>query len=247
MEKIESELGYSREMLIVLGLLLGCDYDMKGIPGVGKELACKFLNEIIELNQSGDATQIDIFNLVRNWSRKDSSLGLKYEERVKKLVLASGNQFPNEEIIQEYVTYSKMCQILLREEKYLTIKWNRPNLMSLQLFNDLKQAWAYDYTASKVISLIVLYEYSHVKNKKNCTLKPIRINKIKRQSFVEYYEVAWSKMNAWDLNDKDLSDLTEYSTLEKLDLFQTHYPDLVNQYNEKIESKKASRSINLGF
>lgn len=233
MDRIEKELGYSREMLILLALLLGCDYDQKGIPGVGKELACKFLNELIEMRES------NVLDLIRNWCKTNSREIGKYEEKVRRLILANGTRFPNEEIIKEFMEFSKMSQILLSEEKYLKIKWNRPNLMNLQIFNENKQTWPFEYTADKSISLIIQYEYSLPKEK--ATIQAIRINKVKRRAYVEYFEVIWSKMKAND-SDRDLSDLSEYVTLEKMDLFEKRYPDLVKEYNNKIESKKASRS-----
>jgi flap endonuclease GEN len=43
MSDIEEKLGLSRQKLIALSLLCGCDYNDKGVLGVGKETALKFL------------------------------------------------------------------------------------------------------------------------------------------------------------------------------------------------------------
>lgn len=43
MSVIEEKLGLSRQKLIALSLLCGCDYNDKGVLGVGKETALKFL------------------------------------------------------------------------------------------------------------------------------------------------------------------------------------------------------------
>ena len=130
MPKIESDLGYTRDFLIVLGLLLGCDYDPKGIPGVGRENATKFLNELVNLSSP---SPVDILARVRSWSSHDFySQGLKYEDRIRKLVQVAPT-FPNEEIIDEYKTVSKLAQTLMSQEKYLTIKWSRPNLKACQV------------------------------------------------------------------------------------------------------------------
>ena len=43
MADIESQLGINRESLVALALLLGCDYCPKGVPGVGRETATKFV------------------------------------------------------------------------------------------------------------------------------------------------------------------------------------------------------------
>lgn len=43
MESIEKNLKIGRNKMIALSLLCGCDYDEKGIVGIGKETAIKFL------------------------------------------------------------------------------------------------------------------------------------------------------------------------------------------------------------
>jgi len=133
MSIIEKDLKFNREILVVFGLLLGCDYDPKGVPGCGKEMACKFLNEIIESNEP-----INIFDKIRKWSTDKNKKYSKYEEKVRRLALenaqAENKKFPNENIINEYMTFSKVTQIIMSEEKYLTIKWNRPNLNLFQVF-----------------------------------------------------------------------------------------------------------------
>ncbi|CAF0752125.1 unnamed protein product [Brachionus calyciflorus] len=234
MDDIETQLGYNRESLIALGLFLGCDYDPKGIPGVGKEMACKFLNELKEQNETR------VLDRLRNWSRNDlvsSSQATKYEDKIKKLIFNNGSNFPNEKIIQEFLEFSKMSEILLSKDKYLSIKWMRPCLMEIEIFNDVKQAWPYEYTCEKVIPLIIMYEYM---DRSKISLRPIKINKKRKKSFIEYYEVIWSKMD--QSIDRDLSDLKEYVTLEKMELFEKFHKDLVEEFNREIEGKKTKRS-----
>lgn len=234
MSEIEQQLGYDREMLIALALLLGCDYDQKGISGVGKEMACKFLAEMKEKNVK------NILDRLRSWSSdKFKTTGAsKYEEKIKKLVFTNGSKFPNEKIIKEFLVFSKMSEVLLTEEKYLTIEWKRPNLMAIQIFNDLKQSWPYEYTCEKVVPLIILHEHTIDKFR---SVKPLRINRKKRRAFIEYYEVVWSKMD--HLEDKDLSDLNEYVTHEKMDLFAMLYPNLIFDFNQENDAKQTKRSM----
>ncbi len=72
------------------------------------------------------------------------------------------------------------------------------------------------------------------------TINPKQINKTRKKSSIEYYEVAWFKMQC-DF-DKDLSDLTEYITLESIKIFTEQFPSLVNAYQNQIDEKKNSRS-----
>lgn len=46
MESIEKYLKIGRNKMIALSLLCGCDYDEKGIVGIGKETAIKFLQSL---------------------------------------------------------------------------------------------------------------------------------------------------------------------------------------------------------
>lgn len=48
MADISRHLYLDREKLIGLSLLLGCDYCPKGVPGVGKEIAIRFVNTVTE-------------------------------------------------------------------------------------------------------------------------------------------------------------------------------------------------------
>ena len=41
MQDVETQLNIDREGLVAMGLLLGCDFCPKGVPGVGKEMALK--------------------------------------------------------------------------------------------------------------------------------------------------------------------------------------------------------------
>lgn len=46
MESIEKHLQIGRNKMIALSLLCGCDYDEKGVVGIGKETAIKFLQSL---------------------------------------------------------------------------------------------------------------------------------------------------------------------------------------------------------
>ena len=133
MEKIEKTLKYNREMLVVLGLLLGSDYDNGvGVPKCGEKKACNFLKEIIESNES-----IDIFDVIRKWSTNKNKNYSKYENEVRKLALAyeekKKEKFPNEKIINEYMNYSENENTFLSILEEEDFKWKRPNLKKFQV------------------------------------------------------------------------------------------------------------------
>ncbi len=48
MPSIEKKLSLGRNKLIAMSLLCGCDYNEKGIEGIGKETALKYLSTVSE-------------------------------------------------------------------------------------------------------------------------------------------------------------------------------------------------------
>jgi hypothetical protein len=66
---------------------------------------------------------------------------------------------------------------------------------------------------------------------------------MRKQAHIEYYEVKWSKISKENsFSDRDLSDLCEYTTLEKLDVFEKYYPKLVDEFKQKLCDKKPNKS-----
>jgi 5'-3' exonuclease len=134
MSEIESKLGYNREMLVALALFLGCDYDTKGVPGCGVQMANKFLNEIIELEKKQNR-KINVLNLIRNWQSSEyKSCGIISEDKIRKIVCSSIEQiFPNEKIIREYLFIEENHRKILVNEFDFNFKWRRPNLKLCQV------------------------------------------------------------------------------------------------------------------
>lgn len=93
--------------------------------------------------------------------------------------------------------------------------------------------------------LIILFEYLCQER----SINPINIIKMRKHDFIEYYEVKWSKMNRsnkW--NDNDLSELVEYTTLEKPEIFEIYYPEITNDFKQKLAMKKStSKSLFISF
>ncbi len=87
--------------------------------------------------------------------------------------------------------------------------------------------------------LIILYEYTSSER----SIIPLNISKVRKRAFIEYYEVIWSKMktkNSW--NDEDLSNLSQYKTLEKPEKFEIYYPGLVEEFKKNLPEKKLKKS-----
>ena len=97
--------------------------------------------------------------------------------------------------------------------------------------NEQKLEWCFSYTAEKLIPLIIQYENENGIR----ILEPIKVNRTRRKAFNDYFEVSWKK-----LTNEDLSDLKEYVTLEKVEIFGSRYPKLVEEFKISVEIKNAS-------
>ncbi len=110
------------------------DYDTKGIPGIGKETACKFLKEVTDYEKE-KCTRVDILDLLRKWNDASyKGIGLSIEDRLRRIVLKTTVTFPNEDIIKEYMTVSQQAKDVLNLDFFHDDrKWSRPHLMKLQV------------------------------------------------------------------------------------------------------------------
>ena len=87
MPDIEKHLGMSRDNLIAIALLLGCDYLPDGVPGVGRETVVKLLNE---------SRGVNLLQRFSEWkSPKFDSSGLKPIERLVYKKAMALPDFPN--------------------------------------------------------------------------------------------------------------------------------------------------------
>lgn len=132
MKDIEFKLNLTREKLIVLALIVGCDYDTKGLQGIGKESVCKFFNELHEYEQKTE-TKVDVIDMVRNWSSRDyEGFGSAMEDKFRRIALQN-ESFPNEKIIDEFLSMSKKDKEYLASKVDLNRPWKRPMLYYLQV------------------------------------------------------------------------------------------------------------------
>jgi len=122
--------------LLLLALLLGSDYDIQGVQGIGREYALKFLQLIPSTSDPIDYLR-DVFS--RNQPNN------KYEQKI----LNYQNLDHFEKIIQEYSSnQSNNLQIISSIAK---IKWLKPvQITNLQTFMKKKLAWIESYTFTKV-------------------------------------------------------------------------------------------------
>ncbi|XP_064635840.1 uncharacterized protein LOC135493019 [Lineus longissimus] len=239
-EHVNAKLHLNRDKLIALGLLLGCDYVPKGVPGIGKETAMKFMMAYRETTS--------VLERFREWKAHPSRVDSSIEGKLKSKALVV-KEFPFEKVIDEFMVVKDTCP-----RKALT--WNKPQIDKLYEFNE-KMEWSRAYTNEKIIPLLTLYDMrSRRKNHSHLSEpKPERIVKARVRQFVPCFEIWWERLEC----DTDPENTAEfYTTFEEKDIFTKCYPELVSAFEEeankknvggektKRTAKKKTVAVNLG-
>ena len=113
LDEILKELEINLEQLICLGILVGTDYNPKGIPGIGQKRALeivkknkepeKIFEEIKEkfeaLDEKDKFDWKEVFELFKNYKNKDVDLNFpKFDEKKIKEILVEKHEFSEERI-----------------------------------------------------------------------------------------------------------------------------------------------------
>ncbi|NXP15383.1 GEN endonuclease, partial [Thinocorus orbignyianus] len=142
--------------------------------------------------------------------------------------------FPFSEVIQEF---------LVNKNKLIKIKeFQRPNLLSFQIFASEKMEWDKHYACKKLLALLTHYDM--IQRKSGFTdskqLQAVRIVKTRVKNGIPCFEIEWQKPEHYvDAEDEPVGLFVV--TVEEESLFQAAYPDVVALYqreNSEVLKKK---------
>ncbi|XP_009907766.2 flap endonuclease GEN homolog 1 [Dryobates pubescens] len=146
--------------------------------------------------------------------------------------------FPFSQVIQEF---------LVNKNKLMNIKeYQRPNLLSFQIFAAEKMEWAKHYACKKLLGLLTRYDM--IQRKSGYTnskqLQAIRIVKTRVKNGIPCFEVEWQKPEHY-VDAEDQPAELFVVTIEEESLFQAAYPDVVALYqvgkSEVLNKKQKNR------
>eukprot|EP00057_Strongylocentrotus_purpuratus_P012879 XP_011667353.1 PREDICTED: uncharacterized protein LOC589174 [Strongylocentrotus purpuratus] len=220
MDDIETKLDLDRRRLVALAILLGCDYLPKGVPGVGKEVAMRFMKSL--------PSSVDPLNLFQDWRGGCDSTCLTNEERDVRKFLEPGN------VIQGFLSGIKEVT------PPTSSQWNGEKTLlafTFQQFNLVKMEWPIEYTQEKVVPLMTLYDLTHMNSDRKGRLTPATVVKLRVRQGVPCAEVKWHKPEEDKENDEDCEPF--YTTVEERELFTSAYPDVMEQFMVAMDMKKA--------
>ncbi|NXX79086.1 GEN endonuclease, partial [Urocolius indicus] len=150
--------------------------------------------------------------------------------------------FPFTEVIQEF---------LVNKNKLINIKeYQRPNLLSFQIFASDKMEWTKHYACKKLLSLLTHYDMIQRKSGyiDSKQLQAIRVVKTRIKNGIPCFEIEWQKPEHYvDAEDEPVELFVV--TVEEESLFQAAYPDIVALYqvekSEFLKKKQKNRKNRL--
>ncbi|XP_066267652.1 uncharacterized protein [Branchiostoma lanceolatum] len=241
MTDIEEELLLDRNKLVGLGLLLGCDYCPKGVPGVGKELAFKVMTalgtcDVLERfkvwrSEASDQTEAQCGTASKPKGSQKRAKNSSIEATVMRKALTDP-EFPDTKIIKEFLVTKDTCPSR-------KLEWKRPRLPALQELNLRLLEWPEEYTLEKVLPLVTYWEMSHMQThdqKENRpSLSPYSVVKTRTRNSVPCLEVQWYKP------DGITAEGSYVTTIEPEDLFTSAFPHLVREFRERKAAKRSRK------
>nr|XP_045601602.1 flap endonuclease GEN homolog 1-like [Procambarus clarkii] len=236
MEILEDRLQLTRGGLIVLGILLGCDYLPSGVQGVGKETAVKLLKAWYESGERDPVRRMCSWSTQDNTASQHTQMSSRkwkngsieeLEAGVRNRVVTTEG-FPFTEIIQEF--QQKLSRPISK------IQWNQPCYEELVKWCIQKLDWTAEYAVEKTSPVVTRWIVTHG-TMLRC-LQPVGIMRRCVRRGVVAYELQW-KVITCDLPE----DTPDYLiTDEPLYLIQKSLPQLLHEFEEKANSKKRGKN-----
>ncbi|KAK7099265.1 uncharacterized protein [Littorina saxatilis] len=225
---ITSELGLTRERLVALALLLGCDYYPAGVPGVGEAWAVKLMASL---------ATVDVLKRFREWRHMAASDCIDSTEVLVWRKASSLPDFPPQKVIDEF---------LVPKEKVPRAPpvWQRPQILKMLALGTRYLDWVEQYSLEKILPLTTLWDQLSIMEgsfyHSSGSLIPGRIVKRRVRQGVPCFEVEWTN-TIKGLTDED-GRLRQLITLEQEDRFQVCFPALVESFLQHTEDLKAAKS-----
>eukprot|EP00731_Ephydatia_muelleri_P007308 Em0003g1556a len=223
MEAITTQLGLSRDDLIGIALLLGCDYD-GGVPGIGKETVCRLIRACRSHGES-----CDLLRRYERWKRHEFSPVRKIR-RLKTGV----------EVIDEYLSHKDTLPS--RD----ALEWKMPNITAAMTLCLDKLDWPLDYSSKKLVTLATQWVIRVRAKSKLLDLQiinPIRVRHQRVRKGRTFYEVEWAGQLVHQI-EAVLEEGCDGAicTLEDTAQLETAYPELCTRFLEEQEVKRKGKS-----
>ncbi|XP_070588954.1 flap endonuclease GEN homolog 1 isoform X2 [Erythrolamprus reginae] len=263
---IEENLGCTRESLIGLAILLGCDYLPKGVPGVGKEQALKLIKTLKGQSllqrfeswkkhfQKGEVP-ISTAKIPLHCSVCHHPGSYKNHEDMGCRICGSvGYCEPQDSNYccpcDWHSSESEQPQSLVEESIKRKAKacegFPFPERFAVKKMN-----WTEQYACEKLCNLLTYYDMNRKKSGHTDPkqLQALRIIKAQIRNGIPCFEIAWQKPDHYCAATEDQPANSFLITIEESMLFEAAFPEVVALFEmeklkigkEKNKSKKKSK------
>ncbi|VDL62722.1 unnamed protein product [Hymenolepis diminuta] len=186
-EHVGTRVGLCRQSLVLLSLVLGCDYWPQGVPGVGPVSAGRVL------------AQVDINEALNRLSKgsDDCTSGRDADEIWSSpiwLKITKGlTECPVTRIVEEFLMPWKERGWQMPASEIL--EWTRPNVRQAVEFCINFLDWQPSYALAQFIPLLALWIIRSSNTESFMgIMEPLRIIKKKSVNYVPCFEVEWSRL-----------------------------------------------------
>ncbi|KAF6778096.1 hypothetical protein AHF37_02478 [Paragonimus kellicotti] len=165
--RVREELHFSQRLLVLLGILLGCDYWPTGVAGVGKAGVHRLIGPLRLLS---DAELMDLVSwLSTRRSSYDQTVFFTHpffkdvDPKLRRLYAKVGTEFQNcpvKEILHEFLASPEARLWSLPSAAHVST-WRRPDPRAVVLFCRDHLDWKPDYSLHHLLPVLALWDMRH--------------------------------------------------------------------------------------
>ncbi|XP_045137721.1 uncharacterized protein LOC123520005 [Portunus trituberculatus] len=236
MDLIEERLQMTRDGMILLAIVLGCDYLPGGVHGVGRDTALRFLRMAYTAGDkhptqrfkqwAAECISIPAPSELASTKWKKGSDNVLEEGLKKRLVSTQG--FPFTELLSEFK--NKLPQPLKK------VKWSQPDFEGLVRWCGRMLDWEASYVVQKVAPVVTRWTVTQGAVPRS--LQPVSVVKRCVKQGVVCLKLQWQVAASSSLPPDTPNHLT---TEEPLELLRSSLPHLVQDFEDLVLASKKGK------
>ncbi|XP_043843346.1 flap endonuclease GEN homolog 1 [Dromiciops gliroides] len=174
------------------------------------------------------------------WHRAEHSRQQNAVENSIKKRACSCKGFPFHEVIREFQ--------LNKDRLTRKICWQRPDLLSFQVFALERMQWPSEYACEKLMVLLTHHDMTERKSGRTgpSQLQPLRINCPRIRNGTSCFEIQWQKPEHYVTVAAPSANLPPGEpavlTVEEASLFEAAYPEVVAQYQKQVQESRGKKA-----
>ncbi|KAA3673820.1 flap endonuclease GEN, partial [Paragonimus westermani] len=237
--RVREELHFSQRLLVLLGILLGCDYWPTGVAGVGKAGVHRLISPLRLLP---DAELMDLVSWLSTCgSSCDQAVFFAHpffkdvDPKLRRLYAKIGIEFRNcpvQEILQEFLASPETRLWSLPSAAHVST-WRRPDPRAVVLFCRDQLDWKPDYSLHHLLPILALWDMRHPQ-----LLKGLLLDDATQLIPVRYFDI-WTRKSGLSTKVLESVDTSNSVDLTGKYTFSVPIAEFEPVYGELCESFRA--------